>query len=151
MRTETDTERLRIQDAEVASRKRLPELQADAFGLAFRFARDGSGAAGAELVLALKECLQACEAVVGDVISARRRLGPGWDDAAPREAHVTWLCSLRTRLTEEAADAHREAEVARLANNTRAAGRLFAIKNRFEFVAAALSDLVARSDDGSKE
>ena len=143
MSAETVTERLRIQEAAVASKMRLPELQMDAFGLAFRFSREGSGAAGVELVLALKECLLACEAVVGDVVAARRRLG--WDDVTTRQEHVRWLGSLRTRLKQEAADAHRQAEIARRANNTHAAGRLFAIKNRFEFVAAALGDLVTRS------
>jgi hypothetical protein len=124
---------------------RLPELQADAFGLAFRFAHEGNGAAGAQLVLALKECLLACDALVGDTIAARRRLGR--DDIAPRQEHVRWLGSLRATLKQEAADAHREAEVARRANDTHAAARLFAIKNRFELVAAALGDLVAQSDE----
>lgn len=51
---------------------------------------------------------------------------------------------------ERAADVHREAEWARRANNTSAAGRLFAIKNRCESMAAALGDLIARSDRGSE-
>ena len=135
-------ERLHVQDAEAASRKRLAELHADALGLAFRFAREGCGTVGAELVLALKEHLLACEAVVGDVIAAHRR-GRGWDDVATREEHVSWLGSLRTKLLQAAADVHREAEWARRANNTRAAGRLFASKNRFELVAAALGELIA--------
>jgi hypothetical protein len=49
-------------------------------------------------------------------------------------------------LLQAAADVHREAEWARRANNTRAADRLFATKNRFELVAAALGELIARSD-----
>lgn len=143
--TETATDRLRLLDAESASRMRLPELQADAYGLALRLAWEGSGAAGAELVLALKECLLACEAVVGDVIAAGRRLR-GWDDVATRQRHVTWLRSVRATLMEQAAHVHREAEWNRHANNTRAAGRLFAIKNRFEFVATALGDLIRSCD-----
>jgi hypothetical protein len=138
------TERLRLLDAESASRKRLAYLHGDAFDLAFRFAREGSGAAGAELVLALKECLQACEAVVADVIASHRQRR-GWDDVATRQEHVAWLRSLRSTLIERAADVHREAEWARLASDTRAAGQLFAVKNRFEFVAAALGDLVRRA------
>jgi hypothetical protein len=96
-------------------------------------------------VLALKECLLACEAVVGDVIAARRKLR-GWVDLVPRQDHVSWLVSLRTKLMQEASDVHREAEWARRANNTPTSGRLFAIKNRFELVAAALGDLIARSE-----
>jgi hypothetical protein len=144
VKTATVTESLRLQEAEVASRKRLPELEADAFVLAFRLAREGSGAAGAEMALALKECLLACEAIVGDVVAIRRRLG--WEDVTTHQCHVRFLESLRTRLQQEAADAHRKAEVARRANSTRAAG-LFAIKNRFEAVAAALGDVIARSDE----
>jgi hypothetical protein len=78
------------------------------------------------------------------VIAAHRRRR-GWDDVATRQEHVSWLGSLRTKLIEKAADVHREAEWARRANDTRAAGRLFAIKNRCELVAAALGDLIARS------
>jgi hypothetical protein len=137
-------ESYRLRETEAANRKRLAELQADAYGLAFRFARDGSGTVGAELVLALKECLQACEALVGDLIIASRR-ERGWDGLTPRAEHESWLRSLRTTLLERAADVHREAELARRANNTPAVRRLFESKNRFELVAAALGDLIARS------
>lgn len=138
-------ERLRLMDAEFANRKRLAELRRDAFALALRFAEDGSGAAGAELVLALKECLQACGAVVADVIASHRQRR-GWDDVATRQEHVSWLRSVRTTLMERAADVHREAEWARRANNTRAAGRLFVTKNRYELVGAALGDLIRSCD-----
>jgi len=140
---ETATERLRLWDTEVASRRRLAELHRDAFDLALRFTGEGSGAASAELVLALKECLLACEAVVGDVIAVSRRR-QGWEDVATRQQHLSYLRSLRTTLMQKAADTHREAEWARRADNARAAGRLFGIKNRCEFVAAALGELVAR-------
>jgi len=133
----------------------LAELQADALGLALRFASDGNGVVGAELMLALKECLQACEAVVLDATSARQRLGLrrkqtlglASDEVSwVREQHVTWLISLKERLLQEAADAHRKAERARRMSDTRGARRLFGIKNRCEAVAAALGDLAAHSD-----
>lgn len=53
------------------------------------------------------------------------------------------LESLRTTLRRDAAAVHRKAEIARRANKMHEARRLFAIKNRFEFVGAALGDRIA--------
>lgn len=70
-------------EAEIASQKRLPLLWGDVIELAFRFAWEEDRAASVELILALKECLRACEAVLGDVIDLRRHRG--MDGVLPAE------------------------------------------------------------------
>lgn len=120
------------------ARRRLAELRADAFALALRFGYEGDGAAGVELVAALKEVLQACEAVqrqVGELVKEPEAM-------RLREERADWMRSVTAMLRDAAARVHHDAEIARRAENVRAARRLFAVKNRFEAVAAAVAGLI---------
>ncbi len=145
-------ELIRLHQVESVLRRRLMEFRTEAYGLALRVGYGHIAEAGETLAAALNETVLASDRVQRELVTlaARRATIRGHDhDAAERGARLqlghmraAWLHTLRARLRRQAAETHREAQRARNRADEPRAIPLFAMKNRFEFLADAFGTII---------